>query len=175
MRLLIPIRSLMVVLIITAGLHSAGRAQTTSGTPTRTVSISTKALADEKAQPGSKASSTPGKMVIDRLAQLQNTAPLPPVTISTATDVPSFWDQIIASLVTALTELIQNFLADLFGTITGNGNSNNNTNGNANSNTNDNTNGNDNSNSNANDNSNSNSNDNTSSIRPPQTGVRKHN
>ena len=122
----------------------------------------------------------PGKMVLDRVAQLQAVTDPPPASITQEEEDGPF-DLFMASLVDAFFGALQGIITAFVDLLlerwgfepidNGNDNNNNNSNDNDNdnSNTNDNTNDNDNDNENDNVNANDNDNDNTR----PSTGVRK--
>ena len=175
MKSLDPIRLGLIASVILMGLMSSSLAQTMQDTSGKNQAI-TKGLAHKNVQGSSVASRSPGKMVLDRVAQLQDVTDPPPASI-TEVEEPGPFDLFLTGLVemffTALEGIINAFVDLLFerwGLPTDNGNDNTNTNTNTNTNSNDNDNGNDNVNDNTNGNTNTNTNTNTNANTNDNTG-----
>jgi|CXWL01.1.fsa_nt_gi hypothetical protein len=192
MKLLSPVRIVLIATILLVGLFSAGLAQTTPGIPDDSVPTITTGLPHENAGAGGLASRSPGNMVNAGVASAQNAVKFGRTTAATitATAQPGPFDLFLAGAVDMILKVIEDlvlYFQDLFfariglppidstpdnGNDNDNGNTNVNENTNENDNSNGNTNGNDNGNTNSNSNLNNNENGNTSGTDRPG-GLRK--
>jgi hypothetical protein len=115
MKLSSPIRFGLVASIIVMGLLSSGLAQMVQDTSDIVPALTT-GLAHKNVQGSSMAVRSPGKMVQDRVAQLQDVTAPPPASI-TAVEEPGPYDLFMAGLVEMLLSALQDLLtaiADLF-------------------------------------------------------------